>query len=83
MIAAAGLWYFANTNTTSAQQSEEQTQQLVPSATFVAIPSSLGSIPDATATGPGAFGSPRDVQFSVTKLSGSITKVTVKLLRPQ
>lgn len=37
----------------------------------------MGSIPDATSTGPGAFGSPRDVQFSVTGLSGSITNVAV------
>jgi subtilisin-like proprotein convertase family protein len=76
-VAATGLWLVASLNsTTSAKQLDEQ-QQLSPSAAFPAVPTSLGSIPDATATGPGAFGSPRNVEFDVTGLSGSVTNVAV------
>jgi subtilisin-like proprotein convertase family protein len=76
-VFSVSLWFVASLNKTSAQQAEQQDQQLSPSATFVAVATSLGAIPDATATGPGAFGSPRDVQFNVTGLSGSVTNVTV------
>jgi hypothetical protein len=76
-VAATGLWLVASLNsTTSAKQLDEQ-QQLSPSAAFPAVPTSLGNIPDATATGPGAYGSPRNVEFDVTGLSGSVTNVAV------
>lgn len=74
---AVGLWFTASLNTTSARQSDEQNSQLSPSATFAAISSSLGPIPDGTSSTPGSYGAPRDVQFNVTGLSGSVTNVAV------
>jgi subtilisin-like proprotein convertase family protein len=76
-VFSVSLWFVASLNKTSAQQAEQQDQQLSPSATFVAVATSLGAIPDTTATGPGAYGPPRDVQFNVTGLSGGVTNVTV------
>ncbi len=76
-VTATGLWLVASLNsTTSARQLDEQ-QELSPSAAFPAIPTSLGNIPDATANGPGAYGPPRNVEFDVTGLSGSVTNVAV------
>jgi subtilisin-like proprotein convertase family protein len=76
-VFSVSLWFVASLNKTSAQQAEQQDQQLSPSATFVAVATSLGPIPDGTASTPGSYGSPRDVQFNVTGLSGSVTNVTV------
>ncbi|MGI8813319.1 MAG: hypothetical protein ACR2IH_12455, partial [Pyrinomonadaceae bacterium] len=52
-------------------------QGTAPAATFAANAASLGAIPDATTTGPGAFGAPRDVTFTVSGLTGNVTSVSV------
>src|SRR5689334_4146297 len=46
-------------------------------ATFPADGPSLGAIPDAAATGPGAPGAPRNVTFTVSGLTGNVSSVNV------
>jgi subtilisin-like proprotein convertase family protein len=69
-----------NTTTTSAQSDDQQTQRTPESITaiFNADAPSLGAIPDGPAGVCGTFTSPpRDVTFTVSGISGTITDVRV------
>jgi len=74
ILAAFALLFGAKFNTADARSGPANT---LASATFAANGATLGSIPDGTALVPPACGAPRDVTFTVTGLTGSVTGVKV------
>jgi len=76
-LAAIGLWIGVQNNKVEANTNVSSTNA-VPAATFAADAGSLGGIPDATSCGP-TPGTPRNVTFTTTGLSGSVTSVDVSM----
>lgn len=78
-IASAGLWFGAQSNTTHASVNTSNTLVAAPAATFAG--SGFGAIPDGpgTPTLCGSDGTPRNVTFNVTGLSGAPTNVEVSM----
>jgi hypothetical protein len=74
VIVAVALLYTARNGSSVVQASSGA--NAVPQATFNADAASLGGIPDATACGP-TPGTPRNVTFTTSGLSGSVTSVDV------
>jgi subtilisin-like proprotein convertase family protein len=76
-LAAIGLWIGVQNNTVEANTTVSSTNA-VPAATFAADAASLGGIADATACGP-TPGTPRNVTFTTSGLSGSVSSVDVSM----
>lgn len=76
-LASAALFYGAASNTADAGAINSLVA--VPTATFAANPASTGAIPDGpgTPTTCGSNGAPRDVTFTVSGLTGSVSAVEV------
>jgi hypothetical protein len=77
VIAAVALLYAAK-NSSSVVQASSGGANAVPQATFNADAGSLGGIPDSAGCGP-TPGTPRNVTFQASGLSGSVTNVDVSL----
>ena len=75
-LAAIALIAGARMNSTAAGANTAQAVVNIPEATFPADAPSLGAIPEATACGP-TPGTPRNVTFTVSGISGSVTNVAV------
>lgn len=77
-IAALSLWYVASINKTQAQADESETKEVIatPAATFVGT--GTGPIPDGPSGCGNYTGTPLDVTFNVTGLSGAVSNVAVQ-----
>lgn len=79
-LAATVLWWGANNSTVNAGANVGD-EANSPAATFAANAGTLGAIADAPATGCADtnYGTPRDVTFNVSGVSGNVTNVSVSM----
>lgn len=77
VLVAVALLFGARSRSTVVQANSTG-MNAVPAATFAADAGTLGGIPEATACGP-TPGAPRNVTFTTSGLSGSVTSVDVSM----
>jgi hypothetical protein len=77
-MAAVSLWYVANINKTQAQAEQSDKNEVIatPAATFAGT--GTGSIPDGPSGCGNYTGTPLDVTFNVTGLTGTVGNVAVQ-----
>jgi subtilisin-like proprotein convertase family protein len=78
-MAALSLWYVASINKTQAQAEQSDKNEVIatPAATFAGT--GTGPIPDGPSVGCGDYtGTPLNVTFNVTGLSGAVSNVAVQ-----
>lgn len=76
-LAVTGICYYLSVSEGRVLAGQNPSDEPQTEAVFAADPASLGAIPDSPATGPGAFGTPRDVTFTVSGLTGTVSTVEV------
>lgn len=77
-LTVAGLIFTSTLSGSTAEASVKGSQPVSPAATFNADAGSLGAIPDGT-SGCSTAGSPRNVTFNVSGLSGAPTSVSLNI----
>lgn len=75
-FSAVALYFGASNGQVEAQVKDADTSSATPSATFPADGASLGAIPDGGGTCPSP-GAPRNVTFTVSGMTGSVSSVSV------
>jgi hypothetical protein len=79
-LAALGLWIGIHNNNSVEANTTNSSPNVVPAATFAADPASLGLLPDHVAGCNATGATPRNVTFTVSGVSGTVSNVEVSNL---